>query len=80
MDFTADLCNLNSLIEKADLIITGEGSFDAQTMQGKAVQGVLERCRKLKKPAIVVCGISSAPTTGFDQVEVIDFVARFGSE
>lgn len=37
MDFIADLCDLEQKIKESDLVITGEGSYDEQTLQGKAV-------------------------------------------
>ena len=37
MNFVANLTDLNEKIGQSDLIVTGEGSFDSQTLQGKAV-------------------------------------------
>lgn len=34
-----------------DLVVTGEGSFDAQSLGGKAISGVAGRCQKLHVPA-----------------------------
>ena len=56
MDFISDMCDLEQKIKESDLVVTGEGSFDAQTLQGKAVHGVLTRCKKMQKPAVVICG------------------------
>lgn len=39
-----------------DLVITGEGSFDAQSLGGKAISGVAGRCQKLHVPAAVLAG------------------------
>lgn len=39
-----------------DLIVTGEGSFDAQSLGGKAISGVAGRCQKLRVPAAVLAG------------------------
>ena len=39
------------------MIITGEGKLDTQTMEGKVVKGVIDRCLKYKKPVIVLCAI-----------------------
>ena len=36
-----------------DLILTGEGCFDSQSLMGKAVGGILART---KKPVVVLCG------------------------
>lgn len=40
----------------ADVIITGEGSIDAQTLQGKTVQGVVEEAQELGRDVFAVCG------------------------
>jgi glycerate kinase len=32
LDFIADLCDLDRRINEADLVITGEGSYDLQTL------------------------------------------------
>lgn len=39
-----------------DLVVTGEGSFDAQSLGGKAISGVAGRCQKLHVPAAVLAG------------------------
>ncbi len=40
----------------ADLVITGEGQMDEQTLQGKVPLGVLERAWELGVPVAAVCG------------------------
>ena len=40
----------------ADLVVTGEGSFDHQTLSGKAPMGVLQAARDADIRAVVVCG------------------------
>ena len=40
----------------ADLVVTGEGSFDHQTLSGKAPMGVLQASREANIRAVVVCG------------------------
>jgi glycerate 2-kinase len=40
----------------ADLVITGEGMTDGQTLQGKAIMGVLEVCKEVKTPVILLAG------------------------
>jgi glycerate kinase len=40
----------------ADVVVTGEGRFDDQTLRGKAVGAVLERAGRARVPAIVLCG------------------------
>jgi glycerate kinase len=52
----AELVKLNDGIRDADLVITGEGSLDAQSLAGKAPIGVALRARQMGKPTIAVAG------------------------
>ncbi len=40
----------------ADLLITGEGKIDSQSLQGKLIQGVLRLGREFDIPVVAVCG------------------------
>jgi len=51
-----DAINFEKLAENADLIITGEGSFDSQSLFGKVPVGISRRAKKLGIPVIVLCG------------------------
>tara|TARA_R110002096_G_scaffold200639_13_gene384763 strand:- start:17380 stop:18486 length:1107 start_codon:yes stop_codon:yes gene_type:complete len=73
-ELVADLLNLRAEIQKADLVITGEGSLDAQTLQGKGPHGVALLARELGKPVLAVAGrTDGAPRLEeeFDRVIVI---------
>ncbi|MCF0073175.1 glycerate kinase [Dyadobacter sp. CY261] len=48
--------NVAVLVEKADLVITGEGKVDEQTLSGKVVKGLAGLCRSYNVPLAVVCG------------------------
>lgn len=41
-----------------DLIITGEGKMDLQTVEGKVIAGVSEMARKYNIPFAVICGLA----------------------
>jgi glycerate 2-kinase len=69
--------DLTSRAAAADLIITGEGRFDEQSLRGKAPAGVLRVARECSVPAIVVCGESEPLPTAVD-VPVRSLVERFG--
>ncbi|MDG9702308.1 glycerate kinase [Streptomyces sp. DH37] len=43
-------------LERAGLVITGEGSLDAQTLRGKAPAGVAAAARRAGRPVVAVCG------------------------
>ena len=46
----------DSLISDADVIFTGEGKIDSQSLRGKVVIGVARRAKKQAKPVIAVVG------------------------
>jgi glycerate kinase len=55
-DEVAKLLNLSAEIASSDLIITGEGSLDSQTLEGKAPVGVAKLARQFGKPCIAFAG------------------------
>ena len=48
--------NLENYIKNADIVITGEGQLDGQTIFGKAPIGVAQIAKKYKKPVIAFSG------------------------
>ncbi|MCL4125408.1 UNVERIFIED_CONTAM: hypothetical protein GTU68_048410 [Idotea baltica] len=56
VEFFIDVTELEDKIKGADLIITGEGKIDAQSLAGKVPSGVLRIANLHKKPVIAVCG------------------------
>ncbi|MDH3649805.1 MAG: glycerate kinase, partial [Saprospiraceae bacterium] len=48
--------HLQDAIKGADLVITGEGKLDDQTLSGKAIGGVVKLAADLDKPVIAICG------------------------
>ncbi|MEV5163259.1 glycerate kinase [Streptomyces werraensis] len=51
-----DVLGFAAALERADLVITGEGSLDEQTLHGKAPAGVAAAARAAGKDVIAVCG------------------------
>ncbi|THA23773.1 glycerate kinase [Streptomyces sp. RKND-216] len=51
-----DVLGFAPALGRADLVITGEGSLDAQTLHGKAPAGVAAAARAAGKPVVAVCG------------------------
>ncbi|HEX5568911.1 MAG TPA: glycerate kinase [Streptomyces sp.] len=45
-----------SALDRADLVITGEGSLDTQTLHGKAPAGVAAAARRAGRRVVAVCG------------------------
>ena len=56
IDIVLDLVGLEAALAGCDLVITGEGSIDAQTVLGKAPAGVARRAAAHGIPVVVVCG------------------------
>lgn len=56
VDMLLDLAGLDANLSTADLVVTGEGRLDGQTLSGKAPAGVLERARRAGIPVVAVCG------------------------
>lgn len=54
--FLMETLGLAEKIERADLVVTGEGAFDSQTHRGKAAAAVLQAARVGGKPVVVVAG------------------------
>lgn len=67
-----ELADFDNIISDADLIITGEGRIDNQTMHGKAPAGVLKAAQLQNIPVIALCGSIAQETDtskmGFKQV------------
>lgn len=55
------LNDFDKLVRDSDLIITGEGKVDNQTLQGKVVKGVVERTKKYNKKVMVLCAFCDNP-------------------
>jgi glycerate 2-kinase len=53
----ADLVGLTPLLSQADIVITGEGKFDATSLTGKVAGTVLELAHSRKIPAGIVAGV-----------------------
>ncbi|WP_050029165.1 glycerate kinase [Verrucomicrobium sp. BvORR034] len=56
-DLVAEVTGLREHIMEADLVITGEGKLDAQTLHGKGPLGVADMAREVGKRVIGVGGI-----------------------
>ncbi|MBI6578618.1 glycerate kinase [Pseudomonas viridiflava] len=56
VEVVADLTGLEQALVGADLVITGEGRFDAQTLRGKTPLGVARVAQRQHVPVIVLAG------------------------
>lgn len=56
IDIMLDLARFDQMIAEADLVITGEGKSDNQTLMGKVPHGVLKRCKAAGVPVWLLSG------------------------
>ena len=56
VEVVAELVGLADALEEADLVITGEGRADEQTLQGKTAMGVATLARPRNTPVMLLCG------------------------
>lgn len=63
-DLVAEMLELEAAMQRADVVITGEGSLDDQTLEGKAPAGVARMARKLGKRVYAIVGCATENPTG----------------
>ena len=56
IDFILDSIDFEKIAASSDVIITGEGKYDASTAYGKAVRGIQDRAERVGKKVYVFCG------------------------
>lgn len=56
IEIILDLIDFDNLISDADIIFTGEGQIDSQSLNGKVVIGISKRAKKQNIPVIVLAG------------------------
>jgi glycerate 2-kinase len=75
VEVVMEVVGLRARIAEADLVVTGEGKLDAQSMSGKTVDGVVRAAAEAGVPAAVVCGRAEVAV---GDVVVRSLVERFG--
>jgi len=51
-----DAVHFDDLLQKADLVVTGEGRVDAQSADGKVISGILAHAKKAGVPTVAIAG------------------------
>lgn len=59
IELVLELTGFHVLLDGADLVVTGEGALDSQTLHGKAPAGVAAAARARGIPVVAVCGRST---------------------
>jgi len=74
VEIVAELVGLAEALESADLVITGEGRADEQTLQGKAAMGVATLARPRRTPVVLLCGGVGLGADALDAVMALTVV------
>jgi len=80
MDFIATLTDLELQVEKADVVITGEGKMDEQTLSGKVIKGVATLAARFQKPVFAVVGKNELPTRQWREMGVHQVITLSGNK
>ena len=78
-EVVADEIDLEERILEADVVVTGEGRYDATSLQGKVVGGVAEIAAASGTRALAVVGAADPSAPRPAGMEIVDLTARFGS-
>ena len=60
IDIVTEAVGLDAVVKDADLVITGEGRIDSQTVNGKVPIGVARVAKRYNKPVIAIAGSLSS--------------------
>ena len=75
-DLVAEAVGLRARVEAADLVVTGEGRLDAQSLRGKVVIGIARLAQEAGVPCVAVAGQAEvgrrdAAAAGIDDIEAV---------
>ena len=73
-EVVAELVDLPAALEAADLVITGEGRADSQTLSGKAAMGVATLAAARRTPVILLAGALGDGAEALDAATAIGLV------
>jgi glycerate kinase len=65
IEIVTDALHLAELVADADLVITGEGRIDSQTIHGKVPVGVAKVAKRYNVPVIGIAGSLTADVAWF---------------
>ncbi len=70
-EFFLKITNFEDKLKDVDVVITGEGSFDEQSLFGKAPYKVAEISKKHGKKVIVLCGVAKVNESIYNVVDAV---------
>lgn len=56
IDAILDMVGFDALVQNADLVITGEGRIDSQSVRGKVISGIARRTSRRNVPLVAIVG------------------------
>ena len=62
--------NLRQELESADWVITGEGSFDRQSLSGKVISGIIKMARQTNTRVAVIAGQVNIPEAEYKKIGI----------
>ncbi|WP_241996089.1 glycerate kinase [Kribbella antiqua] len=71
IELVLDLVGFHQQLAGADLVVTGEGALDEQTLHGKAVAGVAAAAAEAGIPVVAVCGTNRLDVARLEQAGVL---------
>jgi len=71
IDLVLEITRFDNHLQRADLLITGEGKIDSQVKFGKALSGVIGAARKHGIPALAIVGAIEGPRELFVNAEFL---------
>jgi glycerate 2-kinase len=77
-DVVAEAVGLERKMKDVDLVITGEGSLDRQTLEGKTPAGVAQLARKLDKKVFAIAGCTDGNRSVHELFNRVCELARKG--
>lgn len=74
VEVVSELVGLPTALEAADLVITGEGRADEQTLHGKAAMGVATLAAARSTPVVLLCGALGPGAEALDAATALALV------
>lgn len=78
VELIMDTVHMDQLLDECQLVCTGEGRLDLQTLSGKVIAGIARRASAKKKTVIVFCGEWTGEEFPADEFPIIPFSIASG--
>ncbi|MEM6725192.1 MAG: glycerate kinase [Bacteroidota bacterium] len=69
-DWFCQQLDIETKVQNADVVITGEGQLDDSSLSGKVVGGFSKLCQKHGKKLVVICGVNRLSSTTLAEAEI----------